>query len=318
MLYREGKRLTKEDLQGHVEILKHKFPSFFRKENPLPIMFNYAKHRMRNVDLFKPGGDARVGMRSIPPVPKGIKSIGYDVEDGFKVEVVYSKTAPTFSGGDFRFNNLNLKLAHNTKLAPKTDLELLIFLWFYCPEFSNNDCSYKRDNADFSFVIPEVEVISKWDNIASRRKIEDEILIEGTRVSYEVVKNIMPKLGLDVRNEEKVDRIRLFDNVSSSQRAYAKYVELKSNLAPVEKPKFTEAPTVERVVETTSLKNKISSLIDETKIYSDGADWKIKTGGKPKSICKIEGSSEDEEIFNLIEKVSQDTELQSIIEKYSK
>lgn len=318
MLYREGKRLTKEDLQGHVEILKHKFPSFFRKENALPIMFNYAKHRMRNVDLFKPGGDARVGMRSIPPVPKGIKSIGYDVEDGFKVEVVYSKTAPTFSGGDFRFNNLNLKLAHNTKLNPKTDLELLVFLWFYCPEFSNNDCSYKKGNADFSFVIPEVEVISKWDNIASRRKIEDEILIEGTRVSYDLVKHVMPKLGLDVRNEEKVDRIRLFDNISSSQRAYAKYVEVKSSLAPVQKPVFTEVPTVERVVETTSLKNRITSLIDETKIYSDGADWKIKTGGKPKSICKIEGSSEDEEIFNLIEKVSQDAELQSIIEKYSK
>ena len=318
MLYREGKRLTKEDLQGHVEILKHKFPSFFRKENPLPIMFGYAKHRMRQVDLFKPGGDARVGVRTIAPVAKGIKSIGHDVEDGFKVEVVYSKTAPTFSGGDFRFNNLNLKLAHNTKLDPRTDLELLVFLWFYCPEFSNNDCAYKKEGADFTFIIPEVEVVSKWDNIASRRKIEDEILIEGTRISYEAVKQIMHKLGLDVRNEEKVDRIRLFDNVSSSSRAYAKYSEAKSNLAPVEKPKFTEVPTVEKVVETTSLKNKIVSLIDETKIYSDGADWKIKTGGKPKSICKIEGSSEDEEIFNLIEKVSQDTELQSIIEKYSK
>jgi hypothetical protein len=32
MLYREGKRLAKEDLQGHIEILKETFPSFFRKQ----------------------------------------------------------------------------------------------------------------------------------------------------------------------------------------------------------------------------------------------------------------------------------------------
>ena len=109
MLYREGKKLTKEDLADHVEILKQRFPSFFRKNGALPIFYNYAKHRMRSVDLFTPGGETRVGSRLIPPVAKGIKSVGYDMEDGFKSEVIYSKTAPIISGGEYKFNNLNLK-----------------------------------------------------------------------------------------------------------------------------------------------------------------------------------------------------------------
>jgi hypothetical protein len=325
MLYREGKRLTKEDLQDHIEILKQTFPSFFRKQGALPIYYNYAKHRMRVVDLFTPGGDVKVGNRVIPPTPKGIKSIGHDMEDGFNVEVIFSKSAPNYSNGDYKFNNLNFQLSHNSKLEPATDLELLIFLWFYCPEFNNNDCAYKKDNADFTFVIPSNDVESKWDNISARRKFEDELLIEGTRVSFDVVKAVMNKMNIKFRNEEKVDRITLFDIVSKSKEGQRKYYEIKRSIAPepevvTYKPKVEEAApkTVEVVVETTSLKNRIVSLIEATKIYNDGTDWKIKTGGKPKAICKVAGTGEDEEIFNLIEFVTSSLEAQEAIEKYSK
>jgi hypothetical protein len=325
MLYREGKRLTKEDLQDHIEILKQTFPSFFRKQGALPIYYNYSKHRMRVVDLFTPGGDVKVGNRVIPPTPKGIKSIGHDMEDGFNVEVIFSKSAPMYSNGDYKFNNLNFQLAHNSKLEPSTDLELLIFLWFYCPEFNNNDCAYKKDNADFTFVIPSNDVESKWDNIAARRKFEDELLIEETRVSFDIVKAIMNKMNIKFRNEEKVDRITLFDIVSKSKDGQRKYYDIKRSIAPeVEvvtyKPKVEEAApkTIEAVVETTSLKNRVVALIEATKIYNDGTDWKIKTGGKPKAICKVAGTGEDEEVFNLIEFVTSSLEAQEAIEKYSK
>ena len=325
MLYREGKRLAKEDLQGHIEILKETFPSFFRKQGALPIFYTYAKHRMRVVDLFTPGGDTKVGNRVIPPTPKGIKSIGHDMEDGFNVEVIFSRSAPNYSNGEYKFNNLNLQLAHNSKLDPATDLELLIFLWFYCPEFNNNDCTYRKDNADFTFVIPSDDVESKWDNISSRRKFEDELLIEGTRVSFEVLKAVMTKMNVPIRNEEKVDRITLFDLVSGSKTSQEKYYSIKRSITPeveevVYKPRVEEAAprTVETVVETTSLKNRVVALIEATKIYNDGADWKIKTGGKPKSICKVEGTGENEEVFNLIEFVTNDLAAQEAIEKYSK
>lgn len=321
MLYREGQRLTKEDLADHVEILKQKFPSFFRKSGALPIFYNYAKHRMRSVDLFTPGGETRVGNRLIAPTPKGIKSVGYDIEDGFKVEVVYSKSAPVYSGGDYRFPSLNIKLAHSTKLDPKTDLELLIFLWFYCPEFQNNDCSYKKDNADFIFVIPEAEVEHKYDKITSRRRFEDEILIPQTRISFDAVKAIMAEMGLSIRNEERVDRITLFDVVSNSKGAQDKYLNIKKGVAP-ESPKAAKEPevvkTVEDVLEVTNIKNRIVSMIEDTKIYNDGVEWKIKTGGKPKAICKVEGAGEEEEIFNLIEYVSTNSEVQAVVEKYAK
>jgi hypothetical protein len=247
------------------------------------------------------------------------------MEDGFNVEVIFSRSAPNYANGDYKFNNLNLQLTHNSKLEPSTDLELLIFLWFYCPEFDNNDCAYRNDNADFTFVIPSDDVESKWDSIAARRKFEDELLIEGIRVSFDVVKAVMTKMGVPVRNEEKVDRITLFDLVSGSKSSQEKYYSIKRSIAPeVEevsyKPKVEEAApkTVEAVVETTSLKNRIVALIEATKIYNDGTDWKIKTGGKPKAICKVAGTGEDEEIFNLIEFVTSNLDAQEAIEKYSK
>ena len=100
----------------------------------------------------------------------------------------FSKSAPNYSNGDYKFNSLNFQLSHNSKLEPSTDLELLIFLWFYCPDFNNNDCAYKKSNADFTFVIPSDDVESKWDKISARRKFEDELLIEETRVSFENIK----------------------------------------------------------------------------------------------------------------------------------
>jgi hypothetical protein len=131
-------------------------------------------------------------------------------------------------------------------------------------------------------------------------------------------------MNVPIRNEEKVDRITLFDLVSGSKTSQEKYYSIKRSITPeVEevsyKPKVSEAATtVEAVVETTSLKNRIVALIEATKIYNDGADWKIKTGGKPKAICKVAGTGENEEIFNLIEFVTNDLAAQDAIEKYSK
>ena len=41
MIYREGIRLEREDLQEHIEILQEKFPTYFRKENPLPVKIDF-------------------------------------------------------------------------------------------------------------------------------------------------------------------------------------------------------------------------------------------------------------------------------------
>lgn len=308
MIYKEGYRLQKEDLLDKIEILKDVFPTFFRKENPLPIVIDYIQSAKFQVSAFTPGGDNLVGTIWKAPQPMGVSNVGYDEEDGFRSEIRYTEQAPVNSGSGFNWPRVQMDLSSKMKLIPGTDLEKLIFLYFYCDHFTNNECSNKRKSARFEFIIPEKQVDSKYDNIASRRKLEDEILIEETRMSYEMVKSIMNTIGLNVRGEEKVDRVQLFDVVLSSKSMHSKYISLKGTITPEKKS------TVSEVVELTQVKNIVANLVDSLKIFDDekGA-WRIKGPGKPKFLCDIEGETPEEKLFNLVDFVSSNQEvLQSV------
>jgi hypothetical protein len=308
MIYKEGYRLQKEDLLDKIEILKDVFPTFFRKENPLPIVIDYIQSAKFQVSAFTPGGDNLVGTIWKAPQPMGVSNVGYDEEDGFRSEIRYTEQAPVNSGSGFNWPRVQMDLSSKMKLIPGTDLEKLIFLYFYCDHFTNNECPNKRKSARFEFIIPEKQVDSKYDNIASRRKLEDEILIEETRMSYEMVKSIMNTIGLNVRGEEKVDRVQLFDVVLSSKSMHSKYISLKGTITPEKKS------TVSEVVELTQVKNIVANLVDSLKIFDDekGA-WRIKGPGKPKFLCDIEGETPEEKLFNLVEFVSSNQEvLQSV------
>jgi hypothetical protein len=304
MIYKEGYRLQKEDLLDKIEILKDVFPTFFRKENPLPIVIDYIQSAKFQVSAFTPGGDNLVGTMWKAPQPMGVSNVGYDEEDGFRSEIRYTEQAPVSSGSGFNWPRVQMDLSSKMKLTPGTDLEKLIFLYFYCDHFTNNESPNKRKSARFEFIIPEKQVDSKYDNIASRRKLEDEILIEETRMSYEMVKSIMNTMGLNIRGEEKVDRVQLFDVVLSSKSMYSKYALLKGTITPEKKS------TVNEVVELTQVKNIVANLVDNLKIFDDekGA-WRIKGPGKPKFLCDIEGETPEEKLFNLVEFVSNNPEV---------
>jgi hypothetical protein len=308
MLYRDGERLTKEDLSEHIAILKDTFPTFFRKENPLSIKLDYRSSAKFYVESFRPGGDVPVGKVLKSPQPYPIKCVGYEMLDGFRTEIRYSEKAPTIRGNDILWDSLKIRIGSDTVLRPSVDLEKLIFLWFYSPYFSNNECINKVSDPKFEFIIPEKQVESKYDNITFRRKLEDEILIEGTRMSYDAIKSIAQSFEINLRGEEKVDRVKLFDTVMTSNVNYRKYNEAKSSIV------LEKKSTVSEVVELTQVKNIIANLVDNLKIFDDekGA-WRIKGPGKPKFLCDIEGETPEEKLFNLVEFVSSNPEvLQSV------
>lgn len=304
MIYKEGSRLEKEDLLDKVEILKEVFPTYFRKENPLPVVIDYIQSAKFQVSAYTPGGDNLVSTMWKSPQPMGISTIGYEDEDGFRSEIRYTDKAPIFSGSGVTWPRVNLDLSSKMKLMPVVDLEKLIFLYFYCDHFTNNECLNKRKSARFEFIIPEKQIESKYDNITFRRKLEDEILIDGTRMSYEAVTSIMKQMGLSIRGEEKTDRVQLFDVVSSSKSMLAKYNSCKPNIV------LEKKSTVNEVVELTQIKNVVAHLVDNLKIFDDEkGSWRIKGQGKPKFLCEIQGDTPEERLFNLVEFVSENPEV---------
>lgn len=304
MIYREGIRLEREDLQEHIEILQEKFPTYFRKENPLPVKIDFIRSAKFYIDTFRPGGDVSAGRILKRPQPMGIKPIGYENDRGFLSEIRYSDSAPISRNGELKWNNSKMQLSEKTVLQPVVDLEKLIFLWFYCDHFTNNDCIKKRGSAKFEFIIPEQQVESKYDSIKARRRLEDEILIEETRISYDLVKEIASKMNITLRGEEKVDRVTLFDRLSSSSSSVKTYDSLKAQFKP------EKGTTVEAVVGLTQIKNLVASAVENLKLFEDESvnKWRIKAPGKPKYLCDIEGESNEEKLFNLVEFVSNDSE----------
>jgi hypothetical protein len=309
MLYRDGIRLEREELQEHVEILQERFPTFFRKENPLPIRIDYIKSAKFYVDLFRPGGDISAGRVLKSPQPIPIKMVGYDMENGFKTEVRFSDKSPTIKGNSPDWDNFKLKIGSDTVLSPKVDLEKLIFLWFYCPHFVNNDCQNKSANARFEFIIPEVQVESKYDNIKYRRRLEDEILIEDTRISYDSLKSIAKLMNISLRGEEKVDRVTFFDSIVNNPAKVKNYDAIKGNQVP------EKGTTVDEVVSLTNVKNLVANLVDGLKLFEDESvnKWRIKGPGKAKYLCDVDGDSEEAKMFNLVEYVSNNPEAFEIV-----
>jgi hypothetical protein len=304
MLYKDGMRLEREDLQDHIEILQQKFPTFFRKENPLPIKIDFVQSAKFYVELFRPGGDISAGKILKSPQPRQIKSYGFEIDGGFKTEIRYSEKSPSMKGGDIQWTNPLIEIGSDTYLNPGTDLEKLIFLWFYSNNFVNNDCEIKKNDAKFEFIIPEVQVESKYNNIKARRRLEDEILIEETRMSYDMVKSVSKLMGLSLRGEEKSDRITLFDSVLNSPSLLKNYDAIKGNMV-VDKPS-----TVDAVVGLTQIKNLVASAVENLKLFEDESvnKWRIKSPGKAKYLCDIDGDTDEAKLFNLVEFVSNNPE----------
>lgn len=309
MIYRDGVRLEREDLQEHIEILQEKFPTFFRKENPLPVRIDYIKSAKFYVDLYRPGGDVSVGKSLRSPQPLNVLAVGYENNGGFKTEIRFSETAPVIRNGEPTWKSRKISLHSDLVLKPGVDLEKLIFLWFYCDHFVNNDCENKRGTAQFEFIIPEVQVESKYTNIKARRRLEDEILIEETRMSYDMVKSISKLMALNLRGEEKSDRITLFDSVVNSQSRLKNYDAIKGNMV-VDKPS-----TVDAVVGLTQIKNLVANAVENLKLFEDESvnKWRIKAPGKAKYLCDIEGDTDEAKLFNLVEFVSNNSEAFEIV-----
>jgi hypothetical protein len=309
MIYRDGMRLEREDLQEQIQILKGKFPTFFRSENPLPVTIDYLPSQKFYVDLYRPGGESSAGRVLKAPQPTNVFSIGYEIEDGFRTEVRYSEVPPVIKGNDLSWKSSKMTLSSGMNLNPIVDLEKLIFLWFYSDNFANNDCQNKRKNARFEFIIPEVQVEHKYTSIKERRRLEDEVLIEETRMSYDMVKSICKLMDLKLRGEEKSDRITLFDYLINAPHKIGNYDAIKGNMV-VDKPS-----TVDAVVGLTQIKNLVANAVENLKLFEDESvnKWRIKAPGKAKYLCDIEGDTDEAKLFNLVEFVSNNPEAFEIV-----
>jgi hypothetical protein len=111
-------------------------------------------------------------------------------------------------------------------------------------------------------------------------------------------------MNIELRGEEKVDRVTFFDVIVNNPSMVKNYDAIKGNQAP------EKGTTVDEVVSLTNVKNLVANLVDGLRLFEDESvnKWRIKGPGKAKYLCDVEGDSEEAKMFNLVEYVSNNPE----------
>lgn len=219
--------------------LKAKFPSFFAA-NPKPVVVHVNDAFL--VPTMKSMGKSSIdphqsNMKEYkqPPQSEGVQ-LTYDIpeKDGI-VRYEYSTLPPTpplndLSGKRLEFdsNSRNVvTLSHNKFLNNPVDLELLYFLYFYCPEFSNGVSPLKRDNAKYYFFIEE----AAQEKQATTIKTEAQLAVDISKLSGDQLERVLTGLHLRVADNADTNFNTLFyflKSASTEQKEH--YDQLKKGI----------------------------------------------------------------------------------------
>lgn len=223
-----------------MKVLKEQFPSFFA-ENPKPVIIHVNDAFMFKVmkSMHKSQIDPNISnMKEYlsPPQPEGVQ-LSYDIvgEDGRSRRYEYAIQPPQPVLGDlsgkkveFAFNSGNTQtLQHNKFLNNPADLDLLYFLYFYCPEFTNGASPNKKENGKYSFYIEEKAQAKQASSIKSDAMLAQEL----SAFSGSDLARILTGLHLRVSNNSDTDFNTLFYYLKSADEDQkAVYNDLKTGL----------------------------------------------------------------------------------------
>jgi len=162
--------------------LKKVFPSFFRKTNPEPVIVHTQEHlffmakKSFTSSAINPNADQMVTYKAAPADEHIQLSFYATDSDGVSKLFSYSTKSPDSKdtlGLKFEYGETSgnmWKVGNNTMLYPQRDEELLYFLYYYAPMFSNGKSQNPDEAAKYYFFTNEQATVSTYD----KRKKEAE------------------------------------------------------------------------------------------------------------------------------------------------
>ena len=232
------KKMEREE--SKMKILREQFPSFFASPSQ-PVVIHVNDSFMVKVlkSMHKTQIDPNISNMKeylAPPQPEDVQ-LSYDLvgDDGRSRRYEYAIQPPKPVPGDvsgrrleFDFNSGNTqKLYHNKFLNNPTDLDLLYFLYFYCPEFTNGASPEKKDNGKYCFYIEEKAQAKQASSIKSDAALAQEI----AAFSGADLARILTGLHLRVANNSDTDFNTLFYYLKSADEDQkVVYNDLKNGL----------------------------------------------------------------------------------------
>jgi hypothetical protein len=289
-----GKRLTQQELDVVKSALKAKFPRFF--ETPSTPLKIAAKPESRKKEMVfvgsQPALDAEGQVRMLPPSPIRSTSNGvYIDKDGMRINVIYTKNAPTFNGDVPTFNSNSIMIKEGMEIS-FNDMDLALFIFGMSRVVSGGVRNEEVRETPFFFYEQEQAAASRIEKLTKNREYEQEIVLTATRMSYDKILKVMNLLQIHSIKDENSDRLRLLDFVTpEDDKARQMYAKAKESV-------LTEIPKndMSNINEIVKKAIKAGILID------DNGTWSMKKSDvETTAIVKSSGKNKTEKEFTLVE-----------------
>lgn len=293
MLYIDNERVT--DLKKYIAKLKEVFPSSFTS-TPNPIKINVAKRHAKYVSVFKRGAtDDPIGQRQIVTPPSISSGKAWLTDNGVRKQVVYTRTYPTQNKvtGAIEYTNTGIELKNGMVIDVERDLEKLIFLYFYSPEFTNGALAKK--SAKYEFYIPAIQARETMGAINLSVKYGKELIDNSGQEfkDYTWVKAMYNSLAINSTNEEETDRLQLYDLVVKNESWRERYERARLNIEALSKKDGSNRMNDISDVIKLAKKNKV--LVEE------GGLWVLTANDTNRTLTEVRGTTAAEKQLGLVE-----------------
>lgn len=216
----------KESFKEEFKILAQHFPHSFNEKGALPnarpIIVESAKN-VRPVALFRPNQtDAPIRFKKPKEAQHKVSASGnFHNEEGFSVSWHYATKYPDIKAGEKIFKREYINLSIPQALDPTTDIEKIMVLFFYSPDFTNNAVAEKTGkgkNANFRFNKPEEKALARIREEEFKTKYSAILMTMATRVPTEMFKELCDLLNYVGTGVEDQDRVSMYDTVIADSK----------------------------------------------------------------------------------------------------
>jgi hypothetical protein len=286
MLYINQERITAEQIAKYRKQLQEIFPSAFNTGSPIMVRIR-ADKRTKGWVYRANETDESIGQKFVESAATKIGCKGYYIEGGIRKPWNYVIKAPTMQYGEKVFSTTFIEIKDDLPIDPISDIEKLIMLYFFNPNFSNN--AVGKISAKFEFVVPSKEAEKVIDQVVSNYKEVTQILNKETRMDYEAIKSLYTLLDLNIGGDEEQDRLALYNVVTGNPHFRELYKKHYDN-AIVKKDN------------TFDIAAKVKDARDRGVISKEGENWVFKNeSGATISVIAEAKGGKPHELKNLIE-----------------
>lgn len=284
MLYKNDEQI--KDFKPYFKELASVFPASFTssgaKSNGKPVKIKLREDKRGGKFFVYRRGDTSMPLaEKHPEVPTTRLSTKVNVlneDTGLSDQVIYSTVPAKKTNNGIEYKAGTILLQDFLILDPVKDIEKIIFLYFYSPNFSNG--KQARRNARFKFVVPAQEVVGELARVRLETKYS-KLLIETEGLDSDMFNSIFTLLGLYSSGDgEDVDRFNLY-------KLLLKDAEIRSN--------FDRHYLALSSEDSGNTLQEVGAVVKKAKdkgiLLSEGGAWVVKNdvGLVERRICDVKG-----------------------------